>query len=426
MGDMLSQAEIDALLSGALSGDEESNASEDSGIEILTPREIDALGEIGNICMGTSATTLFTLLGHKVGITTPKVSVTTWEQLSKLYPEPYVAVKVKYVSGVSGDNLLILQEDDAKVITDLMMGGSGQLGQDTELTELHLSAISEAMNQMIGSAATSLSSMFDKRVEISPPESIMFRFNSEDEQLHFDKEKQIVKIEFSLTVGNLIDSVIMQLLPIPFAKELVANLYQTEGIDKLDDEADGQAENTVNKIHQQQPGPENWPDTAPKPQQVQTTDYSVESRQIQYTQPARQMADVSHGQSTPYTQNFADNQYRQSMQNPQNDQRIQPPVNVQPAQFQSFDTGSSAMEMQNIGLLMDVPLQVTVELGRTNKKIKEILEFGQGSIIELDKLAGEPVDILVNGKNIAKGEVVVIDESFGVRITDIIHPSKRL
>ncbi len=101
-------------------------------------------------------------------------------------------------------------------------------------------------------------------------------------------------------------------------------------------------------------------------------------------------------------------------------------VNVQPAQFQAFDENRILLEKKNISLIMDVPLEVTVELGRTHKLIKDILEFGPGSIIELDKLAGEPVDILVNGKSIAKGEVVVIDESFGVRITDILHPSKRL
>jgi flagellar motor switch protein FliN/FliY len=107
-------------------------------------------------------------------------------------------------------------------------------------------------------------------------------------------------------------------------------------------------------------------------------------------------------------------------------QRPTSPVNVQPAQFQSFENEEFGYDTNNIGLLMDVPLQISVELGRTTKKIREILDFGQGSIIELDKLAGEPVDILVNGRVIARGEVVVIDESFGVRITDILHPSKRL
>lgn len=393
MGDMLSQAEIDALLSGALSMDEEQEEKSRSDAEVLTPQEIDAIGEIGNISMGTSATTLYTLLGKKVTITTPRVSVTTWEELSEQYPEPYVAVKVQYIDGLIGTNLLIMRINDVKIITDLMMGGSGHVDGDAELSEMHLSAVSEAMNQMVGSAATSMSSMFEKRVEISPPESRLIHFAEDRENIKFEeKNDQIVKVAFSLTVGDLIDSQIMQLLPISFAKELVQNLLR--------------ANKKEEPLIPAEPQP-----AAPEPLQKQperkspagdTPGFAAQPRQ----EPPRQDAN----RQMPY------------MTQPS----YQSPINVQPAQFQSFDSGGQPFEVQNISLLMDVPLQITVELGRTTKKIKEILEFGQGSIIELDKLAGEPVDILVNGKNVAKGEVVVIDESFGVRITDIIHPSKRL
>jgi flagellar motor switch protein FliN/FliY len=394
MGDMLSQAEIDALLSGALSVDDEPQSSGPVETVNLTPREIDALGEIGNISMGTSATTLYTLLGQKVMITTPKVSVTTWEELSRHYAQPYVAVKVKYTHGLTGDNLLVMQEQDVKIITDLMMGGAGQVDPGTELSELHLSAISEAMNQMVGSSATSLSSMFDKRVDISPPESVLIDLSRDSDIIHFEEGKQIVKIEFSLTVGNLIDSLIMQLLPLSFARELVANLYRTGSSEDPKPAAPAKPSTSA------KPAP------APEPRSSYQSPQPAPQPQPMYSQPAS----PAYGyHPMPH------------MQQPQ-----QNPINVQPAQFQSFEMAAPMLEVQNIGLLMDVPLQITVELGRTSKKIKEILEFGQGSIIELDKLAGEPVDILVNGKNIAKGEVVVIDESFGVRITDIIHPSKRL
>lgn len=402
MGDMLSQAEIDALLSGALSIEDESDTSAAEESVALTEQEIDALGEIGNISMGTSATTLYTLLGHKVTITTPKVSVTTWEALSKQYPEPYVAVRVQYTHGIVGTNLLIMREQDVKIITDLMMGGSGEVDSESELSDLHLSAISEAMNQMVGSSATSLSSLFDKRVDISPPESLLIHFSDDSEKVQFDKGKQIVKVAFSLKVGNIIDSNIMQLLPVPFAKELVKNLFKKE-------------ETMAPKISTSPVKPEEK--AAPKQQFVppQTGYTQAPPPQAPQSEPPVQPA---YGyQQMPYMQPHVQAQPAQHFQNP---------VNVQPVQFQPFDAVTPALEMQNIGLLMDVPLQITVELGRTSKKIKEILEFGQGSIIELDKLAGEPVDILVNGKNIAKGEVVVIDESFGVRITDIIHPSKRL
>lgn len=392
MGDMLSQAEIDALLNGTLNLDDDTDnmdKTDDVRESVLTSEEIDALGEIGNISMGTSATTLYMLLGHKVTITTPKVSVMTWEELSKQYPEPYVAVKIKYTDGIMGDNLLIMKEPDVKIITDLMMGGTGEIDEKAEISELHLSAISEAMNQMVGSAATSLSSMFHKRVEISPPESLLVHFSDDIDKIRFDRKKEVVIVGFSLKVGNLIDSSMMQLLPLDFAKEMVANLIDTQ----------------IGAQEEKKAAPRQ---TAPEPPAHQKSQAATPQHQGYSPQPQPQQHDYS---------------FTTNMKQPVHHE---PPVNVRPVEFQSFDSGTISLDSQNINLLMDVPLQITVELGRTTKKIKEILEFGQGSIIELDKLSGEPVDILVNGKNIAKGEVVVIDESFGVRITDILHPSKRL
>jgi flagellar motor switch protein FliN/FliY len=384
MGDMLSQAEIDALLNGGSAPSNNTSAGENSELSI---QEIDALGEVGNISMGTSATTLYALLGHKVMITTPQVSVCLWGELSEQYSANYVAVKVEYTEGLHGANLLVLKENDAKIITDLMMGGDGS-NTSGELTDLHLSAISEAMNQMIGSAATSMSSMFDKRVDISPPKAFCITFNGDPEVTFADDDK-LVKVAFKMVIGDLIDSEIMQLIPIKFAKSLVENLIAA------DSKNSAPHQNISNdNSSQQQP-----------PQQPQQQPYPQYSQQ-QY--PQQGMGQPAYGQFS------------------QEQGRFREPVNVQPAQFQAFDDGMLTFERKNIGLIMDVPLQVTVELGRTNKLIKDILEFGPGSIIELDKLAGEPVDILVNGKVIAKGEVVVIDESFGVRITDIIHPSKRL
>jgi flagellar motor switch protein FliN/FliY len=393
MGDMLSQAEIDALLSGAITSSDDTDNAE-TVTAVLSEEEVDAIGEIGNIGMGTSATTLYMLLGHKVIITTPKVTVTTWDELTRQYPEPYVAVKVTYTNGLMGDNLLIMKEPDVKVITDLMMGGSGRIQEDSELTDFHLSAISEAMNQMVGSSATSLSSMFQKRVDISPPESQLIHFSEDLDKIRFDKSEQVVIVAFSLIVGDLIDSSIMQIIPIHFAREMVRSLLESQ-------EMEAEAINKEPEMPAVRPAVRQPEETIIPQQQAYNPQENVYSNAYQMpnmTPPVSQQPPVSH----------------------------QPAVNVRPVQFQSFDSGDLALEAQNIGLLMDVPLQITVELGRTSRKIKEILEFGQGSIIELDKLSGEPVDILVNGKNIASGEVVVIDESFGVRITDIIHPSKRI
>ncbi|NLX63693.1 MAG: flagellar motor switch phosphatase FliY [Clostridiaceae bacterium] len=416
MGDMLSQAEIDALLNGtglepesSQSDSNEEYPSKDTNTQPKAPRQFlltdedkDALGEVGNISMGTSATTLYTLLGQKVSITTPRVEETTWEEIFKKFDKPYIAVKVKYTEGLKGYNLLIIKEEDAKIITDLMMGGDGYGNIDSEFSELHLSAISEAMNQMVGSSSTSLSSMFDKRVDISPPELVLMDVGEDNSKIRIDDESSIVVILFSLKVGKLIDSEIMQILPISFAKEI--------------------ADNLLRKGQPSPPAVESPPAEKSQSQTVET------HAQISQPQPQQQPYQVPPTQQQPPYGPYDPygHQPMPGYQMPQQRQEFQQPVNVQPMQFQSFDDGLAEVERKNISLLMDVPLQIAVELGRTTKKIREILEFGQGSIIELDKLAGEPVDILVNGKVIAKGEVVVIDESFGVRITDIIHPSKRL
>ncbi|HEY8349394.1 MAG TPA: flagellar motor switch phosphatase FliY [Clostridia bacterium] len=399
MGDMLSQAEIDALLKGTIpSGTSDAD---------LDPQEIDALGEIGNISMGTSATTLFALLGQKVTITTPKVSVCTWKEISTQYSQAHVGVRVEYTNGLIGTNLLILKEHDVKVITDLMMGGDGS-NTEGSLNELHLSAISEAMNQMVGSSSTSMSSMFDKRIDISPPKAFIFNVENMDATALMDDNEKVVKVAFKMVIGDLVDSEIMQIIPISFAKEMVGALLRMEtdsGTFKLPDEVSGgHAQNApVNETSYSAPGPavpnfHDQPQTAHQP----------------YSQP--QSAQQSYRSAPQYDRGFMEYERQQHRE----------PVNVQPAQFQSFEEDRIVLDKHNINLIMDVPLQITVELGRTQRLIKDILEFSPGSIIELDKLAGEPVDILVNGKQIAKGEVVVIDESFGVRITDIADPSKRL
>lgn len=387
MSEMLSQEEIDALLRG----DSSSTFQADAPImqyDILTDEEKDALGEIGNISMGTSATTLFTLLGQKVNITTPKVVVTTWDELANDYATPYVAVQVEYKEGLEGTNLLILGQDDVKIITDLMMGGAGIANPDP-INDLHLSAISEAMNQMIGSSSTSLATMFSKKIDISPPKAFTINFNQRFDLQEFNSEEMVVKISFRMEVGEVIDSEIMQLLPIDFAKELVDNLFSS---------MTGQQQEAAPAPTPKQAPPKK---TAPPPKQ----------------QSSAQMQSPKQYNNTMQEQNYV---------SPAATREEPKYVNVQPIQYQSFETEHWSAEKESIDLIMDVPLEITVELGRTKKLIKDILEFSPGTILELDKLAGEPVDILVNGKFIAKGEVVVIDESFGVRITDIVSASKRL
>lgn len=384
MDGMLSQEEINALL-GNMGGDAGDTAPGSSGSGTLSADECDAIGEISNICMGTAATTLYSLVNQKVTITTPSVTISTWDELAAEYERPCVFINISYKAGIEGNNVLILREDDVKVITDLMMGGDGTNLVD-ELSELHLSAICEAMNQMMGSSATSLSSMLNRMVDISPPsaELINLAEEADESKVGLVKESTFVKVFFKMEIGDLVDSSIMQLYPIGLAKELYAIFASTQESEPVKEEVKEEAPAAPPQINTGMP-------QAPQMGQPMTAQVPP-------------MGQPMMGQGMPY--NYA------------------PPVQdvqVQPVQFQPFNASFNPITQQeNIDLIMDVPLEVTVELGRTSKSIKEILEFAPGTIVELDKIAGEPIDVLVNGKLVAKGEVVVIEESFGVRVTDII------
>ena len=381
MDGMLSQEEIDAL-----TGDSPADSA-GAGSDSLSDAERDAVGEIANINMGTAATTLSTLLNNKVTITTPRVSYVTINELSQQYDRPCVFIHISYIEGIDGNNVLILKESDVKIITDLMMGGDGT-NIDGELTELHLSAISEAMNQMMGSAATSLSSMLEKKVDISPPSASLVDLNDtiEDTMISTFLEDQILQVAFDMKIGDLVDSQIMQLYPFDFARELY-NRFIGDKESSAPESTAAPAPEPAASAPAQQPAMGAAPQAAPQMQPQMGVPQMMDPSMMQMQQP-----------------------YMMPVQN----------VNVQPAQFQPFNAGiSPLLQQENIDLIMDVPLEVTVELGRSNKSIKEILDFAPGTIIELNKLAGEPVDVLVNGKFVAKGEVVVIEENFGIRLVEI-------
>jgi len=368
----LSQEEIDALLRGEPVTTSPSTPN-------ISDMEKDALGEIGNISMGSAATTLSVLLGRRVSITTPRVSVATLEEIQNQYPLPYLVIEVGYTHGIMGTNLLAMREQDALIIADLMMGGDGT-SPPTQLNELYMSAVGEAMNQMMGSVATSMSTVFKKKIDISPPNVNLVDFATDSTITNsVSRSDSIVKVAFRMEVEDLIDSEIMQILPINIAKEMVESLMTAV----------------------QEP--------------VAPSAASVPSPQSQSAKPP----------ASPREQPAAAYAQQAAVAAPQPKSKPVQNVAVQPVQFAPLTPTALAATDTNIGLIMDVPLQVTVELGRTKKLIRDILELAPGSVIELDKLAGEPVDILVNGKLIAKGEVVVIDENFGVRITDIVSPLER-
>ena len=425
MDGMLSQDEINALLNGMSADDsadnetsetpQESNESASDNTpntdkpEALSDTEKDAVGEISNISMGTAATTLSSLLNQKVNITTPRVEVADWDKLSRKYDRPCVMLQIRYKEGIDGNNVLILKERDVKIITDLMMGGTGNVDDGEELTDLHLSAIGEAMNQMMGSAATSLSSMFNRKIDISPPiANIVETYNEMDETLPQFLNDNFVIVAFKMQIGDLIDSEIMQLYPIDFAKELLTMF-------SIDQEAqsDNSSASTEPTPAEQTAAPQPQAATAPQAATVPQQPMPDMSQQGMMQQ-GMPMQGMPYGYGMPM-QGMPYGYGMPMQQAPVKD------VNVSPASFQPFQADVNPLvQQENIDLIMDVPLEVTVELGRVSKSIKDILDFAPGTIVELNKIAGEAVDVLVNGKYVAKGEVVVIEENFGVRIPEII------
>ncbi|MEW6623109.1 MAG: flagellar motor switch phosphatase FliY [Bacillota bacterium] len=347
MGNFLSQEEIDALLmQGTFNNDNTDNPDVETVDELLDI-EKDALGEIGNISMGSAATALSEILQHKVIITTPRITITTAKHLLESFKVPYLLVDVNFTQGLHGSNILIIKIPDAAVIADLMMGGDGN-NPDEELSDIHISAVAEAMNQMIGSAATSMATIFGTSVKIAPPLVNVVYLQQDEVFYPRDLNEPIVIISFDLTVGNLIDSELIQVIPLDVAKREAKMLLDQ---DKL-----------LGKPIES------------KPTKTEETDEK----------------------DPPKTQSLG----------------------------RTGHTDKPAHK--NLDLILDVPLKVSVILGKSKRPIKEVLNLIPGSIVDLDKYANEPVDILVNGKLIAKGEVVVINENFGVRVTNIVSPEQRL
>ncbi len=357
----LSQEEIDALLNGSAMP-----AEPESGEE-LSDVEKDLLGEVGNISMGSASTSLSTLINQQVNITTPVVTINRLSKIKESFEVPYIALEVKYVSGIAGKNLLVMKINDAAVIANLMMGGNGIVeGDKTELSEIELSAVSEAMNQMIGSAATAMATMFSREINISPPTSKVWEDASHPHDV--DDDSLLVKVSFKLTIGELVDSSIMQLLSMETAKRIVSIMMGEEAAPAA-------------------PAPAAPAPSAPAPVAAMP----------EIKAPEQQAA------------------------------RPEPQVEVLHADFQPLTVNQGQVHApKNIDLILDVPLEISVVLGKTKKSVKDILNLGTGSLVELDKLAEEPVEILVNGKKVAYGEVVVVDENFGVRITSIVSSTERI
>ena len=410
MSDGLSQAEIDALMNGGSAAAEddskeekvkekteeqseaeiEKEAVEDAALdvddEIIAGMDeqarMDLIGEVGNISMSQAATTLSSILNHRVSITTPRVTKIRFASLMEGIKTPKVATTVEYKEGVIGTNLMLLQVRDASIIADLMMGGPGNAKDDAEFGDLELSAVAEAMNQMIGSASTSMATMINRKVDILPPTVKLW---GEPDNISYDginPDSIVYRISFNLDVEGLIESEIMQI----FTKEMVNDIAAAMMADKatvVNDREVPAEEQKAPVAPQLETAPAAAPTPQPQPQAQ--------------PQPAPQPAP----------------------------QPKQPPVEVSQPSFQTLD-GHAQGEGDNLDLLMDIPLNLSVVLGTSKKSVREILSFNTGSVIELEKLTDEPLDILLNGKLIAQGEVVVINDNFGVRITNILSQSQRI
>lgn len=400
---ILSQEEIDALLRG-----DSPASSSDASAALINDFEKDTLGEIGNISMGTAATTLSTLLRKKVSITTPEVIVSERHTLAESYEMPYVVVEVQYRQGLTGSNILVIKENDAGVIADLMMGGDGQAAADLA-DDIMLSAVGEAMNQMVGSATTSLSSMFNQRIDIAPPIVNISELEKELMKIPTSYD-EIICVKFKMEIEGLVNSECMQIIPVEAVRDMIA---MAMGNSEPEIDLESILEPAVPSAPK--PAAAVPPTPAPPPMQPQAA-----------APPPPAPAPMAAAPASPVESVYAPAADAWATQAPSVSIRKDQQYAVQPVQFAPVSAGMAPTVPQNIGLIMDVPLDVSVELGKARKTIKEILELQQGSIIQLDKMAGEPVDLLVNGKLIAKGEVVVIDENYGIRITTIISPMDRV
>lgn len=350
----LSQEEINSLLNGDTSFSE----TDDSANAALTDKEKNLITEIGKESMESAAKTLELITSLPSQIAKPVVTITTLAELRNSIELPSMSLEVKYISGIEGINLLIHKTKDAQVIASLMMGGDGTT-EGTEISEIEESAVSEAMNQMIGSAATTMSGVLGRSINISPPVSKIWKESDQVVLDGIDENEQLIQVSYSMTIGTLVDSNIIQLINIKTGKTI--------------------AEIMASKEKKPEPAPVKAPERKP----------------------------TQETQSAPAA-------------------RPQQQVEVQQASFQPLKEAGSKNMPKNIDLILDVPLEISVVLGRTRKCIKDILNLGTGSLIELDKLAEEPVEVLVNGKQVANGEVVVVGENFGVRITSIVSNSERL
>lgn len=407
--------------------------------------EMDAIGEIMNITMGSAATAVSNMLSAKVWITTPKVSIVKSEELSFPELEPSIMVRIKYTQGVAGQNVLVLKQNDVQLILNQLMGLPLEITDDFQFDEMNISAVCEVMNQMMGASATALSEIIETTVDISTPEAVVQEGdaakNMRNEIYEIAGQNHVCTVKFDLTIDGVINSEFISVLTIDLAKDMAEKMMAgynniMDSIDEPDpiptpppqasssSHSSGGATLSQEEIEALLSGASETaaapaPEPAPAPAPAPAAPQNIPPQMPAYNQPPLPDPNMAAMYGMYPQQGIYPPQGM-----PQMPMMQQPAVNVQPVQLQSFATYQnntlSQEQNDNLKLLMNVPLNVTVEIGSAIKKVKDILEFTQGTIIELERQAGAPVDIIVNGNLIAKGDVVVIDDNFAVRITEII------
>jgi flagellar motor switch protein FliN/FliY len=392
--------------------------------------ERDAIGEIMNITMGSAATAVSTMLSAKVWITTPTVSVIKRGTLGFPELEPCVVVKITYIQGISGQNVLVLKQSDVQLILAQLMGLPLEVTDDFQFDEMNISAVCEVMNQMMGASATALSEIIDTPVDISTPQAVIQEGDATAEELYgFDEDEEVCVVKFQLTIDNVINSEFISVLSLDLAKDMSDKMMGGFNMDEPEPEPEpvpepapaassgGMMSQDAINARLAGAGASTPADTpAPPPPAMPG-----------YPDPAAAAAQMGAmpGAYPPYPMPGGYPPYGMPGYPPPMQAAMpQNMPNVQLAQFQAFENyqnpSINRQQNDNHKLLMDVPLDVTVEIGQTSKKVKDILDFTQGTIIELERQAGAPVDVIVNGNLVAKGDVVVIDDNFAVRITEII------
>ena len=406
---------------------------------VFNAMELDAIGEVMNISLGSSATAVSNLLDHRVDITTPSVSVVPVEEFSLGDLEPAIAVEIKYVSGLEGSNIMLLKRSDVKVIVDILMG-TEMPEEEFELNDLTISAVCEVMNQMMGAASTALSDFLGRPVNISTPQSYTLDDLQSFKDAHFQENKGLlVVVRFMLKIEDILNSEFVNVMSVDLARELLLGFGMDVG-------ALGDA-GTQPESQPAAPAPE--PAPAEQSSGGKLSQEEIERLMGGMSQPAaaqpaapppvQQQAPVQP-QYAPVQQAPVQPQYAPVQQMPVQPQYIQAPVmqpqyqmeskviNARPVQLPTLDVAKEIGEEQaeNLELIMSVPLEVSVEIGRTRRKVEDILTFSKGSLVVLDKLAGDQVDLFVNGLCVARGDVVVVDDNFGVRITEVLKQPKLL